>query len=79
MGWLPLKNMLEYEDAQMIYKIIDGSALSYLSNLFKGRFDKHDRCTRNCSYVNISKCRTFKYNEYLGTEVQKSEIVFKMR
>jgi hypothetical protein len=37
LGWLSVKNMLEYRDAQMIYKIINGSAPPYLCNLFKKR------------------------------------------
>ena len=42
----------------MIYKIINGSAPSYLCNLFKKRSDVHNRYARNCKDLNIPKCRT---------------------
>ena len=35
LGWLSVKNILENRDAQMIYKIINGSAPPYLCNLLK--------------------------------------------
>lgn len=60
----------------MIYKIIYGSAPSYSSNLYKKLSDIHDRCTRNSS-LNIPKCRAWP-KAHLGTEVQKSGIVFQM-
>ena len=48
LGWLSVKNMSEYRDAQMINKIINGSQPPYLCNLFKKRSDVHNRYTRNC-------------------------------
>ena len=50
--------MLLYRDAQMAYKIMNGSVPSYLSDLFIRRSNTHSCNTRNRHDLNIPKCRT---------------------
>ena len=58
LGWLTVKNMLLYRDAQMAYKIMNGSVPSYLSGLLTRRSSIHCLNTRNRQDLNIPKCRT---------------------
>ena len=58
LGWLSVQDMLAYRDAQMVYKIINGSVPLYLKNFVKRRSDVHNRSTRNSHNLDIPKCRT---------------------
>lgn len=58
LGWLSVQDMLAYRDAQMVYKIINGSVPLYLKNFVKRRSDVHYRSTRNSHNLDIPKCRT---------------------
>ena len=47
LGWLTVQNMLLYRDAQMAYKIMNGSVPFYLSDLLIRRSSIHCFNTRN--------------------------------
>ena len=54
---LTVQNMLLYRDAQMAYKIMNGSVPFYLSGLLMRRSSIHCFNTRNRQDLNVPKCR----------------------
>ena len=72
LGWLPIKEHLQYRDAVLMYKCMYNQAPSYLSQMFTKRNQIHDRETRNQNELDIPKYRTatgqrtFKYR---GTKI----------
>ena len=47
LGWLPIKEHLQYRDAVLMHKCMYNQAPSYLSPMFTKRNQIHDRETRN--------------------------------
>ena len=72
LGWLPIKEYLQYRDAVLTHKCINNQAPSYLCEKFTRRNQIHDRTTRNQNELDIPKYRTttgqrtFKYR---GTKI----------
>ena len=59
-GWLSVQDMLAYRDAQMVYKIINGSVPLYLKNFVKRRSDVHNRSTLSNNVRESTSLNTFK-------------------
>ena len=72
LGWLAIKEHLQYRDAVLMYKCMYNQAPSYLSQMFTKRNQIHDRETRNQNELDLPKYRTatgqrtFKYR---GTKI----------
>ena len=57
-GWLPVKEHLEYRDIIMSYNCMNELAPPYLCALFNKRAQLHDCVTRNKESLNIPLCNT---------------------
>ena len=57
-GWLPVKEHLDYRDIIMSYKCMNGLAPPYLCELFNKRAQIHDRVTGNIELLHIPLCNT---------------------
>ena len=72
LGWLPIKEHLQYRDAVLVHKCMYNQAPSYLSQKFIKRNQIHDRETRSQNELDTPKYRTatgqrtFKYR---GTKI----------
>ena len=44
--WLPIHDWIKFRKACMVFKCINGTAPSYLCNMFKTVSSMHNRCTR---------------------------------
>ena len=57
-GWLPVKEHLEYRDIIMSHKCMNGLAPPYFCALFNKRAQLHDCVTRNKESLHIPLCNT---------------------
>ena len=58
LGWLPIKEHLQYRDAVLVHKCMYNQAPSYLSQMFIKRNQIHDRETRSQNELDTPKYRT---------------------
>ena len=73
LGWLPIKEHLQYRDAVLVHKCMYNQAPSYLSQMFIKRNQIHDRETRSQNELDTDQSigqRPVK--EHSNTEVPKS-------